>query len=46
MSLREGLTKQLPLKDREKTGETPQPPGETKTEPLLKYQHQNWMLKE
>jgi hypothetical protein len=49
--LRDKLTKQLLLKDRnnkitEKTGETPQPPGKTKTEPLLKYQHQDWMLKE
>jgi hypothetical protein len=42
----EELTKQLPLKDRRKTGETPQPPGEIKTEHLLKYQHQGWMLKE
>jgi hypothetical protein len=38
-SLREDLTKQLLLKDREKTGEYPQQPGETKTELLLKYQH-------
>jgi hypothetical protein len=45
-SLREELTKQLPLKDRRKTGKTPLPPGETKTEALLKYQHQGWMLKE
>jgi hypothetical protein len=46
-SLSEELARQLPLKDRKKkTGETPQPPGETKTEPLLKYQHQDWMLKE
>jgi hypothetical protein len=45
-SLREELTKQLPLKDRRKTGETPQPPGKTKTECLRKYQHQDWMLKE
>jgi hypothetical protein len=36
-SLREELTKQLPLKDRRKTGEAPQPPHETKTELLLKY---------
>jgi hypothetical protein len=42
-SLREELTKQ---KDRKKTGKSPQPPGETKTEHLLKYQHQDWMLKE
>jgi hypothetical protein len=40
-SLREELTKQLQLKNRRKTGETPQPRGETKTELLLKYQHQN-----
>jgi hypothetical protein len=45
-SLRETLTKQLPLKDRRKTGETPQPPGETKTGLLLKHQHQDWKLKE
>jgi hypothetical protein len=45
-SLREELTKQLPVKDRRKTGETPQPPGETRTEPLFKYQHWDWMLKE
>jgi hypothetical protein len=38
-SLREELTKQMPLKDRKKT-------GKTKTELLLKYQHQDWMLKE
>jgi hypothetical protein len=43
-SLREELMKQL--KDlKKKTGESPQPPGETKTELLLKYQHQDWMLK-
>jgi hypothetical protein len=39
-SLREELTKQLQLKytkKKKKTGETPQPPGKTKTEPLLKY---------
>jgi hypothetical protein len=46
ISLRKELTKQLLLKDRRKTSETPQPPGETKTELLLKYQHQDWMLKE
>jgi hypothetical protein len=45
-SLREELTKQLPLKDRRKTGEMSQPPSKTKTEPLLKHQHQDWMLKE
>jgi hypothetical protein len=44
-SLIEKLTKQLPLKDRRKTGETPQSLGETKTQLLLKYQ-QDWMLKE
>jgi hypothetical protein len=38
-SLREKLTKQLLLKDKRKTGETPQLPGKTKTELLLKYQH-------
>jgi hypothetical protein len=45
-SLKEALTKHLPLKDRKKTGETPQPPGNTKTELLFNYQHQDWMLKE
>jgi hypothetical protein len=45
-SLREKLTKQLLLKDKRKTGETPQLPGKTKTELLLKRQHQDWMLKE
>jgi hypothetical protein len=45
-SLREELTNQLSLKHMRKTGETPQLPGEKKTELLLKYQHQNWMLKE
>jgi hypothetical protein len=44
-SLREELTKQLMLKEK-KTGKTPQPPSKTETEPLLKYQHQDWMLKE
>jgi hypothetical protein len=38
-SLKEEPTKQLLLKDRRKT-------GETKTELLLKNQHQDWMLKE
>jgi hypothetical protein len=28
------------------TGKIPQSPGETKTETLLEYQHQDWMLKE
>jgi hypothetical protein len=44
-SLREDLTKQLLLKDRKNTGKSPQPLGETKTELLLKYHHQDWMLK-
>jgi hypothetical protein len=39
-SLREELTKQLLLKDKRNNGETHQPPGETKIELLLKYQHQ------
>jgi hypothetical protein len=47
---RDELTKQLPLKDKKKKkkkpAKTPQTPGETKTELLLKYQHQDWMLKE
>jgi hypothetical protein len=29
-----------------KNGKTPQPLGKTKTELVLKYQHQDWMLKE
>jgi hypothetical protein len=33
------LREELLLKDRKKTGESPQPPAETKTELLLKYQH-------
>jgi hypothetical protein len=45
-SLTEELTKQLPLKDWKKTSKSPQPPGKSKTELLLKYQHQDWMLKE
>jgi hypothetical protein len=45
-SWREELTKQLQLKDRRKTDETPQPSGKTKTELLLKFQQQDWMLKE
>jgi hypothetical protein len=40
------MTKQLLLKDKKKTGETPQPTGKTKTELLHKYQHQDWMLKD
>jgi hypothetical protein len=36
-SLRKELTKHLPLKGRRNTGKTPQPPGETKTDLLLKY---------
>jgi hypothetical protein len=43
--LREELTKQLPLKDRRKNNIT-QTPGETMTELWIKYQHQDWMLKE
>jgi hypothetical protein len=39
-------TSHTSLKDRKKTGQSPQPPGETKTELLLKYQHQDWMMKE
>jgi hypothetical protein len=45
-SLREDLTKQQLLKDQKKTDKSPQPSGKTKTELLLKYQHQDWMLKE
>jgi hypothetical protein len=45
-SLREELTKQLTLKDRKKNCESLQSPGETKTELLLKYENQDWMLKE
>jgi hypothetical protein len=40
--MREELTKQQQLKDRKNTGETPKPPGKTKTELLLKYQHRDW----
>jgi hypothetical protein len=42
ISIKEKLTKQLPLKDRKKkkkTDQSPQPSGETKTELLLKYQY-------
>jgi hypothetical protein len=48
ISLRGELTKK-PLLRQEKnkqTGESPQPPGKTKTELLVKYQQQDWMLKE
>jgi hypothetical protein len=31
---------------KKKTGKTSQSPGKIKTEPLLTYQHQDWMLKE
>jgi hypothetical protein len=47
--VRELLTKQLPLKDRRKKKKTPptsQPPGETRTELLLKYKHLDWMPEE
>jgi hypothetical protein len=44
-SLKEELTMQLPLKDRRKKKQY-QPPAETTTELLLKYQHQDWMLEE
>jgi hypothetical protein len=44
-SLKEELTKQLPLKDRKKMKSLPQPPGEI-TELLLKCQHQDWMLRD
>jgi hypothetical protein len=41
------MTKQLPLKDREKKEKnTIQPPDQTTTELLLKYQHQDRMLEE
>jgi hypothetical protein len=46
ISLREEPIQQLPLKDRKKAGKSPQQPGETKTELLLKKQHQDWKLKE
>jgi hypothetical protein len=45
-SVREELTKEVPLKDGEKNCESPQPPGKTKTELLLKFQHQDWLLEE
>jgi hypothetical protein len=42
ISLREELTKQLPLKDRKKElVSLPQSLGETKRELLLKYQHKD-----
>jgi hypothetical protein len=44
-SLREELTKQLPLKDGKKTDKSPQPPGETKTDLLFKNQYKDWILK-
>jgi hypothetical protein len=48
--LREELTKQLLLKDRgkkkKKNVKSPQTPGGTKREFLLKYQIQDWMLTE
>jgi hypothetical protein len=46
-SLREELSKQLPLKDRKKKlASPPQPSGKIKAELLLKYQHQDWMLEQ
>jgi hypothetical protein len=33
-------------RQKKKTLSTNQPPGETMTELLLKYQHQDWMLEE
>jgi hypothetical protein len=45
-SLTEELTKQLLLNNRRKKKNSTQPPGETMTELLLKYQHQDWMLEE
>jgi hypothetical protein len=45
-SLSEELTKQLPLKEEKKSGESTQPHEETNTELLLKYQHQDWMMNE
>jgi hypothetical protein len=52
-SLKEELTKQLPLEDRKKnwgrqkkkTDESPQPTGKIKTELLIKYQHQSSMIR-
>jgi hypothetical protein len=43
--MKEELTKQLLLKDGSKKN-TIQPPGKTRTELLLKCQHQDWMMKE
>jgi hypothetical protein len=45
-SLREQLTKQLPLKDRRKKANITQPPGDNTTELWLKYQYQDCMLEE
>jgi hypothetical protein len=46
-SMRDELTKQLPLKNgKKKIVESPQPPGQTNTELLFNYQHWDWMLKE
>jgi hypothetical protein len=44
-SLKEELTEQLPLKDRKKK-KPASLPSKTNTELLLKYEHQDWMLKE
>jgi hypothetical protein len=44
-SLKEEFTPAFERQEK-KTGESPQPPIKTKTELVLKYQHQDWMLKE
>jgi hypothetical protein len=47
--LQEKLNKQQLLKDRrrkKKTLPTGRPPGKTKTELLLKYQHEDWIMEE
>jgi hypothetical protein len=45
-SLRELLTKQLPLKDKEKKLASLPKYLARLREPLFKYQHQDWMLEE
>jgi hypothetical protein len=45
-SLREEQTKQLLLKDRKNNWQVSPTTWQNKTELLLKYQHQGWILKE
>jgi hypothetical protein len=44
--LTEGVAAQAAAPERQKKKNTTQPPGDTMTELLLKYQHQDWMLEE